>query len=879
MKTRSFPYLFAILAALITIYGLWRYDRVRQTDQLHARREATARQLNSLSNRLMLLLNGCVSTGQTLADYASVSPDLSEEDFQSLVANLAQRQGGHAMNWMGLIRDGRVEYFHALDHEEQMQGKLLDELPEMNQPALQALNTRQITFYGPVGNPSGDLQLVVFIPVLADNRDAPDSKATWDLAAIEFRLLPLLRQAGVISQEASIWVAIRKSTPGTGRRRVFYGDPAYFESRTASAFLSLSENTQWEVAAVPASSFGMMSGDRAGYWMIGLSLALAISLLVWFLARIPAQLSRAVQVATSALRDSEERFRSLFEATFEAVIVHDAGQVLDVNHAFEQLFGYSLAEIAGKDARVLVVPIQRNLVSRKIEMHDKHPYELRMIRKDGSQFDAEAVGKDHVYRGRVVRVVAIRDITERKRNEAALQQRVDFETLVNSISTHFINLMPVAFDSGIEKALQTLGTHLGADCTFLLRFASQTQRAMGLMYEWNATGTEAPFGGIRQFTMERTPWLLETVQQGQLVLMGHPDDLPPEAVMEREFFENRGTRSLVSMPLNSGGRVIGMLGLESRSTGVAWQQEQVAQLRVISEMFAGAIQRKQADETLHQTMSDLDSANRLLQQYSANLKTMVEERTAELEREREKALQASRAKSEFLSTMSHELRTPLNSILGLAQVVLMKVGPDLPDQQKENLKAIVTSGRRLLDLINQLLDLSRIEAGRIDVRVTHFPVDLPVLEAFESVRPLAERKGLAYRIHNEAKGLHMRSDNDKLVQILINLLGNAVKFTDSGEIELIVKEEGPGISFTVRDTGIGIDPSHEKAVFEPFQQADSSSTRRHGGSGLGLSISRRLSLLLGGELTFESQPGAGSTFKLWVPRNLTVEVPAIKLGA
>jgi len=211
--------------------------------------------------------------------------------------------------------------------------------------------------------------------------------------------------------------------------------------------------------------------------------------------------------------------------------------------------------------------------------------------------------------------------------------------------------------------------------------------------------------------------------------------------------------------------------------------------------------------------------------------------------------------------------------------VLMKVGASLPDQQKENLKAIVTSGKRLLDLINQLLDLSRIEEGRSNVRVTHFPVDLPVVEAFESVRPLAERKGLRYTLHNEVTGVHMRGDNDKLVQILINLLGNAVKFTEIGEISLSVCEESGGIVFSVTDSGMGISVDQQELIFEPFQQADSSSTRRHGGSGLGLSISRRLAQLMGGSLTLQSMPGKGSTFSLWVPRTIDVEIPAVKLQA
>jgi signal transduction histidine kinase len=295
--------------------------------------------------------------------------------------------------------------------------------------------------------------------------------------------------------------------------------------------------------------------------------------------------------------------------------------------------------------------------------------------------------------------------------------------------------------------------------------------------------------------------------------------------------------------------------LEGKSVGRVWS-------------FRDITERKRAEETLRETNARLDAALRQLQDYSANLERMVHDRTGELQREKERALEASRLKGEFLSVMSHELRTPLNSILGLTQVVLMKVGPDLPEQHRENLRAILSGGKRLLELVNQILDLSKIEAGRMDVALSAATTDALVAEAAEAVRPLALNKGLDLQVRNEARGARVHSDRAKIVQILVNLLGNAVKFTDRGFVELKARAESDGFAFSVKDTGIGLSPQEQKIIFERFRQVDASATRRYGGSGLGLTISLHLSQILGGRLSLESERGKGSTFTLWIPRIL-----------
>ena len=228
---------------------------------------------------------------------------------------------------------------------------------------------------------------------------------------------------------------------------------------------------------------------------------------------------------------------------------------------------------------------------------------------------------------------------------------------------------------------------------------------------------------------------------------------------------------------------------------------------------------------------------------------------------------ANRAKSDFLATMSHELRTPLNAMLGYTELLAMGLPVPIPEPAREHVTRIGLSARHLLQIIEEILSFSRMEAGR--EIVDSAPVDLAELvrEVSAIIEPLAQGKGLRFETDAGDIPVRLQTDGRKLRQILVNLLGNAVKFTDEGEVELSVTERNGELLFRVRDTGIGIAPEHAERLWEPFWQADQSNRRKAGGTGLGLAVSRRLARLLGGDLLVESTPGEGSTFTLALPGN------------
>ncbi|MBI2418756.1 MAG: HAMP domain-containing protein, partial [Ignavibacteriales bacterium] len=243
----------------------------------------------------------------------------------------------------------------------------------------------------------------------------------------------------------------------------------------------------------------------------------------------------------------------------------------------------------------------------------------------------------------------------------------------------------------------------------------------------------------------------------------------------------------------------------------------------------------------------------------------LEEIISELELQKKKAEESTELKSKFLATVSHELRTPLNSIMGLTELMANDKANSV--KTKERLLVILKSSKRLLKMINEVLHLSRIEAGKMEVEIKDFYVHEFLSEIFSSFNPLAEKKGLAFSIHaRETTQVILRTDREKLLHVIGNLIGHAVKFTSEGSVEIFFTvENSRDCSFSVKDTGIGISEGEATGIFDEFHQVDNSSTRNYGGSGLGLSIAKKFIELLKGSITLESVPGKGSNFTVKIP--------------
>ena len=304
--------------------------------------------------------------------------------------------------------------------------------------------------------------------------------------------------------------------------------------------------------------------------------------------------------------------------------------------------------------------------------------------------------------------------------------------------------------------------------------------------------------------------------------------------------------------------------------------------RLTSELQARSEELQDQQVELQRSNAELEDKAALLAAQNRDIETKnaeIEQARQEIEERARQLALASKYKSQFLANMSHELRTPLNSLLILARLLAQNPGRNLTAKQVEYANVIHSAGSDLLQLINDILDLSKVEAGRMDIHADHFPLSTLLEDVQATFQPLTAEKGLEFAVEADPEApTELRTDRQRLRQVLGNLLANAVKFTEQGHVMLRVGQApktarrtsggGDMLAFSVADTGIGIAPENLSTIFGAFQQGDGTLSRRYGGTGLGLSIAREVGALLGGEIAAESELGVGSTFTLYLPCEL-----------
>ncbi|WP_374776088.1 HAMP domain-containing protein [Streptomyces sp. NBC_01310] len=475
----------------------------------------------------------------------------------------------------------------------------------------------------------------------------------------------------------------------------------------------------------------------------------------------------------------------------------------------------------------------------------------------------------------------------------------DVASLIMSELTPVVSAQHGAFFLALPAGGTTeIGTEGGADGSYELRMRGSYAYAGGQMPISFRPG-EGLIGTVAE---EKRTILVENTPPGYLKISSGLGEAPPAHV--------------IVLPVLFEGKVLGVIELASFTPFTQIQKDFLSQ---IAEMIGTSVntisvnsktemllkQSQEMTEQLRERSDELENRQKALQAANAELEekaellaqqnrdievknTEIEEARQVLEERAEQLAVSMRYKSEFLANMSHELRTPLNSLLILAKLLADNADENLSGKQVEFAETIHGAGSDLLQLINDILDLSKVEAGKMDVSPTRIALVQLVDYVEATFRPLTAEKGLDFsvRVSPELPAT-LHTDEQRLLQVLRNLLSNAVKFTDSGAVELVIRPAGADvptaireqlleagslreadadlIAFSVTDTGIGIAASKMLVIFEAFKQADGTTSRKYGGTGLGLSISREIARLLGGEIHAASEPGRGSTFTLYLP--------------
>jgi len=571
--------------------------------------------------------------------------------------------------------------------------------------------------------------------------------------------------------------------------------------------------------------------------------------------------------AENALLNSEQKFRLLAENSEDIISVHATdGTIWYLSPSVTTVLGYEVDDVIGRPFKHYVHPDDRYKflpmdqvpafeASLQLAKESSITIRYRILRKNGTYIWLESIIKPIVDEAELVKLICTsRNITDQKIAQEKLKKK---DHLLHAVAqaTHSL-LINTDLNQAITESIEALGSTAMVSRVFIFQnhfdpeiqqwFTSET-------HEWtekpgdfrlhNPVVKNIPFDNIRK--------IVEPLQDHLPFVSYKSSEEDPQL---RAIYDRTEILSSVALPVFlKNGTFWGFVGFDELKEEREWYESEFAILRSYASSIAAAIERKQIE--------------------------------VELVQAKELAESASHAKSEFMANMSHELRTPMNGIIGFTDLVLTT---ELQKAQRDYLQNVKKSAYGLLEIINDILDFSKIEAGKLLIDHTLFKLDELIEETIDmlTLKAFEKKLEMLYRVDPTIPSQFF-GDPVRIRQIVVNLLGNAIKFTGDGEILVSIRKgsgsyQSNGRSFIklaieVKDTGIGIRKEKLQKIFESFTQADTSTTRKYGGTGLGLTISKSLAELMGGHLTVESEPGKGSVFTLHLVLEIANEQPEIQL--
>ena len=899
---------FLVLALIIHLLMTNYREGVEQT-----RRESVSRELSTLAAHIQLELSANVFLANGMVAYITAVKNPSEAGFEKAMAALFHF-GRHLRN-IGVAPDNRIRYVYPPHGNENIVGLYYPDLPQQ-WPAVQAaIASKETVLAGPLLLRQGGLGLISRTPVFLENGDY------WGILSLVLDADHVLKLAEVAQNRGDTEFAIRGRDGAGANGAVFWGNGVLFSEEAIIVDVPVPGGT-WQIAGIPQQGWSAFSTASRLLEIGGLAIAALIAIVMMGYHRGQRELTA-----------SRNRLAAFTGSTHDGVlIVGPDDRIRETNPAAERLLGRSAGEIVNMPLADLLTPdseadnLMRGhrpdgslaLVEPMVGTVtlENEPLRLFSLRDVGERIAAEA---------------ALRESEQTFRHLASQVPGVIYRWIERPDGSHgFTYVSPRAADilHQAPEALIADWTLFGLHPDDVDLWQESMSRSLASLSDWEFVGRLLRDNEVRWWHAHSRP---ERLADGSTLYTGVLIDITEEkrtelalADTERELssilehvvdgvitIDETGTIHAFNLAAErifgytadeACGRNITMImtpDLTEAHTKGMQRYLETNEARIIGNgtvtvpgrrkdgttlpldlslsettttrgrLFTG-IMRDATERVRHET--ELEDSRAAMERRAATLATLAEE----LEIARREAEEASRAKSRFLAVMSHELRTPLTGVLGTADLLL---GSDLDPRQTKWTRALKRSGEGLLHLLDDILDYSKVEAGHLAIEHVAFDPIEPMREVVQLFRSRAREKGVTLEWQDGAKLPEFVSgDPTRLRQVLLNLVGNAVKFTAKGRIVTRIASAEPvegerlRLCFEISDTGVGMTEAEIARLFQPFSQADASTTRRYGGTGLGLAICKNLAELMGGEIGCASAPGEGSTF--WF--SVVVEAGAIE---